>query len=539
MLGFSLRTAVELIRIDFRRQRRALFSEPLSMALLAVPAAFAVVIVVGHIPIPGWSVVWSEPGAYEYGRQVAAGEEPTFGGQVRVATGLLVVATVYLTTIKDVQAELDVDNGLELYALSRKPVSTVAAELVGTAALGVRLTGPAALTGVVAFAVGSGRLLVFPAGVAAVTALFLSATGATLLVTTVGRWALAESAFVYRIRRLLGGLVLGGFVTALTLFRRTGDALTGTPVTWFADVVFLAAGLPGSATHAGAALAAGVVVPTVVVAVAVGPRRRLRLRDTVKVTGSSLGLGERLVTPLARVVGRQTAGVAVTVWLRVRRRPRELLYTLALGSITVGAAIDVAPVVGVPVSAAVAMYLPATAGVTPSINPIGNDGVGLPYTMTTPEGPRHLVFGYGLAVWLPSAVLVAVAVVVAAAVKGDPAGPTAVAVAVGVVGTTTAVALSLAFGAAFPSYDGTSPTANHDLQTPAPQAAAAVLFGVTLTSLPALVGLRAVVAGETAFGVPAGLAAAVGLGATTLLTAVVAVGCSKAAVRRVRAYEPE
>ncbi|MEZ3145408.1 hypothetical protein [Halobaculum sp. MBLA0143] len=539
MGGFSLRTALELIRIDFRRQRRALFSEPFSILLLAVPAVFGAVAVVGEVPVPGLSAVWSEPGAYQYGRQVAAGEEPTFRGQVRIATGLLVVATVYLTTIRDIQADLDVDNGLELYALGREPVSTVTAELVGSAAVGARLAGPAALAGVVAFAVGSGRLLVIPLGVAAVAALFLSATAVTLLVTTVGRWALAESAFVYRIRRLLGGLVLGGFVVAITSFRRTGDALSGTPVTWFADVVFLAAGLPGSATHAGVALAAGVVVPAVTIVVAAGPRRRLRLRDTVEVTGSSLGLGERLVAPLARVVGRQTAGVAVTVWLRVRRRPRQLLYTLALASITVGAAIDVAPIVGVPVSAAVATYLPAAAGVTPSINPIANDGVGLPYTMTTPEGPRHLVHGYGLAVWLPSAVLAAGAVVVAAAVEGDPAGSTAVAVFVAVVGTTTAVALSLAFGAVFPSYDGTSPTANHDLQTPAAQAAAAVLLAVTVTSLPALVGLRALAAGETAFAVPAELAAVVGLGATTLLAAVVAVVCSKAAVRRIRGYEPE
>lgn len=539
MQGFSVGTTLELLRVRLRRQRRSLLSEPLSVLLLVVPAVLGTVFVVGEAPIPGLSLVWSEPGAYAYGRQVAAGETPTFDGRVRAAAALLAVATVYLTIISDVQSDLDVENGLELYTLSREPFSAVAAEVVGSAAASARLTGPAVLAGLVAFAAGSGRFLVIPAGVAAATALFLSSAAVALLVATVGRWALAESELVFRARRLLGGLVIAVFVAAATLFRRTSDLLAGTPLTWFADAVFLAAGLPGSPTHAGLAVAVGVVVPAVAVRVAAGPRRRLRLRDTVEVTGSSLGVGDRLARPLARVVGRGTAGVAVTVWLRVRRSPQQLLYTFALGSIAVGVAMDAAPVIGVPVAAAVATYLPAAAGVSPSINVLGNDGVGLPYTMTTPDGPRHLVYGYGLAVWLPASLLAAGAVVVTAVLKGSLGGVTAVAVAVALLGTTTAVALSLPFGAVFPSYDGTSPTANRDLQSPAAQATVVVLVGVTLSSLPALVGLRALTAGETAFGVPARLAAGVGLGATTLLAAGVTAVCLRTAVRRVRAYEPE
>lgn len=539
--ALSARATVELVSITLRRQSRKIRSEPLVLALQLLPAVVGAAVVVGRLPIPGLAELWPGPGAYAYGREVAAGGTPAIEGPLHTAAVLLCLSTLYIGVIADATMDLGVDGSLELYAVRRHPVGAAVAELVRAVGGGGWLALSVAVAGAVAFAVGSGTWLVVVGTVAATLAALGATGGVMFLLTTTVRWGLVASERLYRLRRLLSAATVGVFVTVAVEYRRTAATLADTPLGWFADVVLLAAGLEASVGRAALALAAGVVVPAVAVAVTAGPRRRIRIADGVAApeTDGDTGPGavDRVATALARVVGRQTTGVAVTVWLRVRRRPKELLYVLSLSSLAAGVALEAAPQLGVPRAVALAVYLPAAAGVGPSSNLLGNDGVGLPYTLTTPGGPRHLVRGYGVAAWLPSVVIVDAAIVATGLYHGDGPVVVAIAVAAATVGTTAAVAVSLAVGGLFPGYEGTSVTSNRVLQTPVGQSVALVLFAVVALSVPVLLGTHAFVAGESAFGVPGVAAVVAGVGLSALVTVAVGRLCLAVARRRVRQFE--
>jgi hypothetical protein len=515
-------------------------SKPLVFGLQLLPVAVGAAVVVGRLPIPGLAGLWPGPGAYAYGKEVARGGAPQIAGPLRVATVVICLSTLYVGVIADAAMDLDVDGSLELYALRRHPVAAATAEFVRAVGAGGWLTLPVVVAGGAAFAVGSGKWLV---AVAAVVATFaaLGATGGVLFLLTTGvRWALVVSERLYRFRRVLGAVNIGVFVLVGAEYRRTAGVLGDTPLGWFADVVLLAAGVEASVGRAVTALAAGVVLPVVAVSVTAAPRRRIRLADGVAVSEDNdmgPGTADRAADALARLVGRQTAGVAVTVWLRVRRRPKELLYVLSLSAIAAGVALDIAPRIGVPRAVALAVYLPAAAGVGPSVNVLGNDGVGLPYTLTTPRGHRHLVRGYGVAAWLPSVVLVDVAVVATGLHHGDGPAVLGVATAAATVATTAAVAVSLAVGSLFPGYDGTSITDNRELQTPVGQSAAIVLFAVVALSFPVLLGTHVMAAGESPFGISGVAAGVTGVGLSGVVTVAVGLSCLGVARRRLRQFE--
>lgn len=539
-MRLSSRATVELVSVTLRRQRRMLQSKPLVFGLQLLPVAVGAAVVVGRLPIPGLAGLWPGPGAYAYGKEVARGGAPQIAGPLRVATVVICLSTLYVGVIADAAMDLDVDGSLELYALRRHPVAAATAEFVRAVGAGGWLTLPVVVAGGAAFAVGSGKWLV---AVAAVVATFaaLGATGGVLFLLTTGvRWALVVSERLYRFRRVLGAVNIGVFVLVGAEYRRTAGVLGDTPLGWFADVVLLAAGVEASVGRAVTALAAGVVLPVVAVSVTAAPRRRIRLADGVAVSEDNdmgPGTADRAADALARLVGRQTAGVAVTVWLRVRRRPKELLYVLSLSAIAAGVALDIAPRIGVPRAVALAVYLPAAAGVGPSVNVLGNDGVGLPYTLTTPRGHRHLVRGYGVAAWLPSVVLVDVAVVATGLHHGDGPAVLGVATAAATVATTAAVAVSLAVGSLFPGYDGTSITDNRELQTPVGQSAAIVLFAVVALSFPVLLGTHVMAAGESPFGISGVAAGVTGVGLSGVVTVAVGLSCLGVARRRLRQFE--
>ncbi|EMA56353.1 hypothetical protein C451_02794 [Halococcus thailandensis JCM 13552] len=244
-------------------------------------------------------------------------------------------------------------------------------------------------------------------------------------------WLVATSRFVARHKTVLGGtaavLLMG--VYFLFLYPQLGivsqSSLGWLPIAWLTDFAAIGSPLQGSSIRAG-----GAVLTSLFVLIAGGliiERETIAFWYTDPVSPDSGEATDNLdspsdgtessrrdalaasVTPLVipRLVARPTRRVAEWTLLRTRREPNRLTFVLtpllAIGGSLLGSYADSLTLLAAPAAAIVLAWL---AGALFALNPLGDEGVVLPATLTAVSGKQYvrglmtpgLVFGFPIVV---------------------------------------------------------------------------------------------------------------------------------------------
>ena len=514
-----------------RRSWRAAAGTRAKNAVLAVPALFGIVYVVGRLPVAGYDRIWTEPGAYAYGRMVADGVDASAPSAARVLSGVLFVMVVYLVVMRSVSAGERAAPAVPLYRTVVRPETAAGAELAHQTAIVGLGAAPVIGAGAGAYAVGVGDPLAGGPAVVAGGLLVVGAVTVAVPIATLAKLAFARVPAIRRRRRTLGGLVVVGFAAFYVTVRWTAAPIGQSPIGWYGDLAVVT-----TAPDAAPAKAATVFVATLValpVSVVVSGRIFRRLWFTSEVPVETTSTDERtaagaIVDRGVPAVGRPAAGVAVTVWRRVFRRPNALVYSVALAPILFVAASTTASTLSVPAPFLAAAYGATIVGTTHVLNPIGTEGAGLAVVMTTPGGANRLLHGYALSAALPGAAVVTGVVVAVGGITGTAPWVIALAAGLGVVLSVATVCLGLAIGVLLPEYEGPSPFDSDGPQSPRTGALTALLFVGPVLAVPALFAARIV--GDLS-AEPGTVGLMIG---GTGLTAFVAVGVSWLALRVAR-----
>jgi hypothetical protein len=507
-------------------------------ATQAFVATFAVVWLVGSVPIPGYEAIWPQRGAYEFGRAFATGppaQQEEVLASVRGMSGVLALLVLYGTTLKVLT---DTENR-EAYVLASSMRAVVLGVVFANAAFLCLLIGPAILASAIAFAVGAGAPgIVLSIPLAAVFALLVTAAGGAVCALS-ARALFAGAAYgrVYKVA--IGGPLALGYFGLFIWFRRASAILSMSPLGWFGDLALLPARGPARLTIAAGALlvSGGTLGITTILLTRLAEHVWLRAeRSEPETTGSGTVLHGGFAL-FERLCSRPTAAVARILWLRVRREPRSLVYTMLPVAITISAGLELARRRPAALPMIVAVYGSIAVGMGPSLNPLGNDGPRLSLTLSTPGGATALLRGYVVATALPGAVAVAAStLLVGVAVSSGPL----VLLGITLLGAwlaLVAVAASLGIGIAMPERDGLSPTSGSTLRSPRLEATGVLFVVMALVGLPALIGpfWREELAAESGLGAPMVTVLAVTL--TILSGTVVALTSYGYAAHRLDGYQ--
>lgn len=508
--------------VSLRRQYRKVRSHRWLAFLQAFSVLFGVVVAVGHLPVPGYASVWPEPGAYEVGRRLAAGD-PGGVTLLRGFAGVLAVLTVLFTLLKET-TEGAMDAHVDAMLLAAGSRSVAVGGLVWNVLLMGWQFGTIVLAGAVAFGVGSGSPAAAVLFALAGVAMLLTAVPAGFAASLAVRAAFRRVRFLREHRALVGAPLAVGYFLLFARIRESVTALGATPAGWYADVGLVAApGGVGDPARAAAVLVAAPVVAVGLGALSVPLAERVWYADAPRPEGED---GSATVLSgtggvLPRVAAVPTRAVARTVWLRVRREPRALLFTVFPLAIAASAGSEVVARQPAALPVVVAVYGAAAVGMGPTLNPLGAAGVGLAGALTAPGGGTALVRGYALAAVLPGAPLIAAGALLSALAIGLPAG---VAVAVALLGATLALAaalVSLGVGVVLPNLEGLRPSGS-GIRPPEIWASTAFLSVMLVVGLPATVGVGwAGPLGDLAGAAP-GTVAVGGIGLTLGLAALAA-----------------
>jgi len=539
-----LRKGLRIARVEtvrhFRRQREHSW-RAFSELFLVVVAAF---VVVGRIPgAEGWT--YPDPGAYHYATAVAAGGDGTgaaavAGGPdaavaaVRGFAGIAFVLVALVTTLWTAKSQgwRERADGL----LTTIPVGTiVGGDLLAKVVKAGRFLSLAIVAGAAAFALGAGRPLGAVGLALAAAGLIATATACGYVAGLAGLVALRRSSFVREHKLLVGSPLVALYFGLFVGSRQAGALLGGLPIAWYADVALASIG-GGDSGRAVAALVGTPIALGVLGAVATTLARRAWLVDPPRDPdidadarpADSFGPLDGL---LAATCARPTRAVARAIWLRVRRRPQALLYVLLPVVALVTAGYEFAGAIPGALPALVAVYGAGAVGAGATLNPLGNEGRGLPATLTTPNSARHVVRGYLASAALPGGIVVATLTVVVAAAAGSPL----VALCTGLFAAVLSVLLptiAIGVGTLLPEFDAIRPAENAGVTVPHVYAVVAYSGAIGVVGAPVLAGLYLVDDGGT--GLPAGVVTLTGA-ATTLLVAGVLAGLSYR--RAVRTFE--
>ncbi len=493
-----------IARTRHRKAIRHRRNHPQLGLAVGLGAAVGVLFVVGSLPVAYYDSFWPEPGAYWYGTRVDS-DPHLVRTVVREVTAVGIVIVLALSALTAVSAD----------DWEHQPVELLTAVSVPTAAIGVLLdkllengwfVGPAALAGSVAFAVGSGSPLALVGSLTG--SLALLATGLTVG-TAFGltlRVAIATSSRLYRLRYGVGSLALFLVFTTLVVSRTLSVWLAGTPLGFYGDLVLLttpAAGIePGRALGA---LALSAASTATALAVIVGASRRLWFGERVGGASTAAEAGTTgaaatttaaesgAAAPCSRrdqlleaTVSRPTAVVVRTVWHRMRRSPRALLYVLFPLAIVGPATLEVGSRVPTLVPVLVALYGAGAVGMGTTLNPLGNERVALPLIRTTPAGPRAVLRGHAIAACLPGLPFVlALTVPIALVITANPITALGLAV-VATALTVGGVGISLGVGSFLPNLEGPQAAT---LSPPELYAMFGYLVVMGLAATPAIIGI--------------------------------------------------
>jgi len=540
-----LRDGARIARVEtvrhYRRQREHSW-RAFSELFLVIVAAF---VVIGQVPgAEGWT--YPDPGAYYYAAAVAGGGD----GGPAVATGrdaavaavrgfagiafVLVALVTMLWTVKG-QGWRERDDGL----LATTPIGTI---VVGDALAKMikagRFLSLAIVGGAAAFAVGSGRPLGAVGLLVAAAGLIATATACGYVAGLAALVALRRSSFVREHKLLVGSPLVALYFGLFVGSRQAGALLGEWPIAWHADVALASIGR-GDPRIAVAALVGTPLALAGLRAVATTLARLAWLVDPPKEPESDAeadptGSFDLLDRSLAVTCSRPTRAVTRALWLRVRRRPQALLYVLLPLVVLVSAGYELARVVPGALPALVAVYGAGAVGAGATLNPLGNEGRGLPATLTTPGSARHVVRGYLVSAALPGGALVAaLSVGVAAMTTGSTVG----ALGAGLFAAALSVflpAIAIGVGTLLPEFDAIRPAENAGVTVPHVYAVVAYSAAIGAVGAPVLAGLY--LAGEGATDAPADAVTAAGAAATLLVAALLAGMSYRRAVRTFETY---
>jgi len=539
-----LRDAARIARVEtvrhYRRQREHSWRAFSELFLVAV-AAF---VVIGRVPgAEGWS--YPDPGAYYYAAAIAAGgggTTATTGQDAAVAavrgfagiTFVLVALVTMLWTVKG-QGWRERDDGL----LATIPIGTI---VVGDALAKMikagRFLSLAIGGGAAAFALGGGRPLGVIGFVFAAAGLIATATASGYVTGLAGLVALRRSAFVREHKLLVGSPLVALYFGLFVGSRQAGALLGEWPIAWHADVALASIG-SGEPRLAAAALIGTPLALAGFWAVATPLARLAWLVDPPKgpeIDADPAGFGpfDLLDRALTATCSRPTRAVTRALWLRVRRRPQALLYVLLPLVVLVSVGYELARVIPGALPALVAVYGAGAVGAGATLNPLGNEGRGLPATLTTPNSARHVVRGYLVSAALPGGALVAPLTV---GVTARTTGSAVVALGAGLFAAALSVclpAVAIGVGTLLPEFDAIRPAENAGVTVPHVYAVVAYSAATGVVGAPVLAGLY--LAGEGATAIPAAAVAAAGAAATLLVAGLLAGTSYRRAVRTFETY---
>ncbi|SNZ12201.1 hypothetical protein SAMN06269185_1547 [Natronoarchaeum philippinense] len=527
-LGQALQIArVETVR-HYRRQREHSWRS-FSELFLVVTAAL---VVVGRVPVAG-GALYPEPGAYYYAEAVAAGR-PGAADAVRGFAGIafvLVALVTILWTIKG-QGWRERSDGL----LTTLPIGAiVAGDAAAKAIKAGRFLSVAIVGGAAAFALGAGRPLGAVGVLVGAVGLVAVAVGAGYVVGLAGLAALRRWAVVREHRLLVGSPLAALYFGLFVGSRQAGAALGDLPIAWYADLALASIGGGDPLRAAGAVLGTPVALAGLW-AVGTPLARRAWLvdppaepTDAEAEASGLLGLFDRL---LAATCSRPTRAVAGALWRRALREPQALLYVLLPVVLLVSVGVEFARALPASVPALVAVYGAGAAGAGATLNPLGNEGRGLPATLTTPGSARHVVRGYLVSAALPGA---GVASVLTVGVAAAASGSIVVVIGAGLLAVALAAslpAIALGIGTVLPEFDAIRPAENAGMTAPHVYAVVAYSTAIGTVGAPVLAGHY--LAREGTAAAPSSAVVVAG----TAATALVAMGLGALGYRRaVRTFE--
>ncbi|MFC7214350.1 hypothetical protein ACFQO4_09710 [Saliphagus sp. GCM10025334] len=515
-------------RVELRRRRR----HPQLAAAVVLGATFATLLLVGTVPISIYESVWPEPGAYHYGTLVGTESDRVLERTRELAaTGLVLTAglgALGATT----------SDGWETpptEAVTAVPLSSAITGVLGAALLEHGwFVAPATFGAALAFTAGTGSVVTLVGAAVGGVAILLTGLLAGTAAGVAIRAAIRRSPRLYSARYAVSVLLLFVTFVGLAVSRRAAGLLGSTPLGWYGDLALATTpGLEAVPVQAGAALLVAASVIPLALGTTLVSGRSLWFAETVLDDGTvSDSRSDQRTRVVGRALearfGRATAGATATVWRRMRRSPRAMLYVVLPLAFVGPVTADVSATAPALLAPLVVLYAASAVGLGTTLNPLGNERVALSLVRTTPGGPDAILRGHALAALVPGAPVVAATALLVGAAAGYPplivAGFAAAATLVTVGGT----GLSLAVGAFLPNLEGPTPAS---LSPPELYAMLAYLAAMVVVASPLFVGFGMGVADSLA-----GVAATVAL--CGVFGGVAGLGGYRYARRRLEAFEP-
>lgn len=490
------RAAVELARVDVKRGVRWVLGQDFWLLYGAVSAlGFALV------------ALFAFDVGCDAGAALASGGSAWFlDGGAATAWSVVWLFSAAMLAFDAFSTNGDLDN--DGHYLTLRPASDLAGgKLVSAAAK----FGPMVAVPVVAcyagLALGAGTPAPFAGAAAALLVTVLSATAVGYPVGLAVKALVRSSSLLTRLKPLLGGALVvayfgvmasGEFTDVVAALR---PALRAPPLGWLGSLSLSTTAGAGTGLSAVAGAVTVGVAATALGSVLTVPAARFAwTTDRAQPTGDA----DEPVAPPSHAVDRvlgvlarsqATRAVASTALLRVYRAPLQLVF-VAFPLIAVFPLAEFVLESGtVPwyVPWAVVWYGAWAAGATLPLNPLGDQGTGLPTLLASRATGREVVHGYVLA----AALVAAPITVVGAAALGVAAGYTALELAGVVAGalaaTVVACVLAAGVGSLFPRFEAVGFAGSREAVPPSK-----VAYGAFSTSLTLTVASVAVVANDLA-----------------------------------------
>ena len=502
------RHALAIGGFEFRRSVRALWEDKARFGMIALGLAFPSVLITGGVVLFADAI-----------REIGTTPIPdTVGGTL----ALFWLFGVFMIGQRVVSARTHIE--AESVLLTSVSTRAVASGLIIAETL--RVLTYLSLYVVVATGIGVVLLGSLPSLVVVPLTAVLFAATVVVAGSMCGyavAWLVATSRFIARHKTVLGtvaALVLtGGFF--LFFYPQIGGvnqaALAWLPMAWFADLAAVGSPFVGSSIRAGGAVLASAVVLVGGGAIIERETAALWFTDPVspeadissdrsKATDTATesehsrrGALAAAITPLAipRAISKPTRRVAEWTLLRTRREPNRLTFVftplIAIGGSVLGSSAGSLNMLAAPAAAIVMAWL---AGAVFALNPLGDEGVVLPVTLTAVSG-KHYIRGLitpGLVFGLPVVVVVtAVAGVFSPYTLGQQIGL----VVLGGFLTCIAVGITPAIGMALPRFSAISIGQSDDVLPPR---ISATIVHLLLVALPGAALVMLIIVPEIARG---------------------------------------
>jgi hypothetical protein len=473
-----------------RRQVRKAREHPWIVFFQGFTILFGVVVAVGRVPVPRYESLWSVPGGYVLGGRLAT-DGPAVLETLRGFAGVLFALLLFLTVLKEV-TDGSMDSHVESVLLSAGAHSVAAGNVFWNLLLTGVQFGALVLAGGIALGAGSGSTtVVVTVAIAGVAMLVTAVPLGYVLALAVGV-AFRRVPFVREHRAILGAPLAVAYFALFLRARESMAVLGDSPLGWYADAALAFEGAGAVSLRAAAVVAVAPVALVGLTALSVRVGSALWYHDD---PGGAEGSPERerdsggpLDWLLRRVVTRPTAAVTRTVWRRLRREPRTLLFAALPIALTGSVGVEIANRRPAAVPVVVGVYGAATVGMGATLNPLGSLGGGLPTALTAPDGGRHVVRGYLLSAALPGVPVVATGAFLGAVAVGATSATALALAGVAAALALAAPAVSMAVGVALPNLEGLRP-AGSGIRPPRLWATTVFLLLVATIGVPALVGV--------------------------------------------------